>query len=103
MKILKPAVCGTLESSDIQVTIRPNDGNGIEIDLESVVKTIFGDEIEATVKEVLQEFRVTDALVTLVDKGALDCVVRARMQAAILRASGEKYDWSKEDALWQAV
>ncbi len=103
MKILKPAVCGTLESSDIQVTIRPNDGNGIEIDLESVVKTIFGDEIEATVKEVLQEFGVTDVQVTLVDKGALDCVVRARMQAAILRASGEKYDWSKEDALWQAV
>ena len=99
MKIKKPAICGTLESSDIQVTIRPNEGGGIEIELESVVKAIFGDAITETVREVLGEFKVKDARVTLVDKGALDCVIRSRMQAAILRACEEKYDWSKEDAL----
>ena len=90
MLIKKPAVCGTLESSDVQITIRPNEGNGIRIELDSVVKTIFGDEIIRTVQEVLNEFEVRDADISLVDKGALDCVIRSRMQAVILRASGEQ-------------
>ena len=59
MLIKKPAVCGTLESSDVQITIRPNEGNGIRIELDSVVKTIFGDEIIRTVQEVLNEFEGT--------------------------------------------
>lgn len=61
MLIKKTAVCGTLESSDVQITIRPNEGNGIRIELDSVVKTIFGDEIIRTVQEVLNEFEVRDA------------------------------------------
>ena len=56
MQIEKAAVAGTLESSDVQITIRPNEGNGIRIELDSVVKTIFGDEIIRTVQEVLNEF-----------------------------------------------
>lgn len=102
MKILRPAVCGTLESSDIMITVAPNDGLGIEIQLESVVKTIFGDAIEETVREVLAEFGVEEAAVSMVDQGALDCVIRARMEAVILRASGEVYDWSKEDGQWES-
>ena len=87
MLIKKPAVCGTLESSDVQITIRPNEGNGIRIELDSVVKTIFGDEIIRTVQEVLNEFEVRDADISLVDKGALDCVIRSRMQAGLKRTS----------------
>ena len=34
MEIKKPAVAGTLESSDCQIVIRPNGGEGIEIELE---------------------------------------------------------------------
>ena len=103
MKIEKTAVCGNLSSGDVQITVQPNEGNGITVEIESVVKAIFGDAIEETVREVLGEFGVNDALVSLTDKGALDCVIRARMQAALLRATGGKYDWSKEDARWQAV
>ena len=44
----------------MQITIRPNEGNGIRIELDSVVKTIFGDEIIRTVQEVLNEFEVRD-------------------------------------------
>ena len=69
MLIKKPAVCGTLESSDVQITIRPNEGNGIRIELDSVVKTIFGDEIIRTVQEVLNEFEVRDADISLVGQG----------------------------------
>ena len=34
MNILKPAVAGTLESSDAQVTVEPGEG-GLELDLSS--------------------------------------------------------------------
>lgn len=97
MKIIKPAICGTLESSDVQIIVCPNEGNGIEVELTSVVQAIFGDAILETVHQVLREFDIKDALITLVDKGALDCVLRSRMQTVLLRASGETYDWSKED------
>lgn len=86
MEIKKAAICGTLESSDVQISVVPNEGNGIEIHLESVVKGIFGDAIEAAVRQVLSEMEVGDVKVSLIDKGALDFVIRARLQTAILRA-----------------
>lgn len=97
MELKKPAVAGTMESSDIMVTLRPNEGRGIEIDIQSDVKATFGDAIEATIREVLAEFSVTDAVVAVVDKGALDFVIRARMQCAVCRAAEVSYDWGKED------
>ncbi len=72
MELKKPAMAGTLESSDVQITLRPNPGRGIQIDLKSDVKAMFGDAIEATVRAVLDEFGVEDALVDVNDKGALD-------------------------------
>lgn len=97
MQIKKPAVAGTLESSDCQIMIRPNPGNGISVDLESDVKVMFGASILETVKKTLEEFGVSDAEVEIRDKGALDCVIKSRMQCAICRAAEEHYDWSKED------
>jgi len=80
MELKKPAVAGTMESSDIMVMLRPNEGRGIEIDIQSDVKATFGEAIKAGV-----------------DKGALDFVIRARMQCAICRAAEIEYDWGKED------
>ena len=98
MEIRKPAVAGTLESSDCQIVIRPNPGMGIDIDLESDVTVMFGKSIMETIKNTLAEFDVADAVVEIKDKGALDCVIKSRMQCVICRASGESYDWTKEDA-----
>lgn len=97
MELKKPAVAGTMESSDIMVTLRPNENGGIEIDIQSDVKATFGDAIEATIREVLADFGVENAVVAVVDKGALDFVIRARMQCAICRAAEVSYDWGKED------
>jgi len=97
MQVIQSAVVGTLESSDIQISIFPNPGNGIEIQLQSVVKTQFGDAILATMKEVLESFGITEAFVDAADRGALDWVIRARMQAACCRATGTKFDWKGED------
>lgn len=97
MNLKKPAIAGTLESSDVQITLYPNEGNGIEISLNSVVKAIFGQAILETARAVLREFEVTDAYVQIDDKGALDHVIRSRMQAAICRSAECSYDWARED------
>ena len=78
-------MAGTLESSDVQVMISPNE-SGITIDLVSDVKKQFGEAIVARVKQVLSAYDITDAMVKIVDKGALDSVIKARMIAAVQRA-----------------
>ena len=91
MKITKAAVAGTLESSDAQVRIQPFDSLDIEIN-SSVVKQ-FGEQIEATIRAVLAKLNITAAQVIVEDKGALDCVLQARVKAAALRASDETVNW----------
>ncbi len=86
MEIKTTGVAGTLESSDIQVMLSKGD-NGIEINLDSEVKKLYGDQIEAVIKTTLTSFGLTDAKVKAVDKGALDCVIKARTLAAAQRAT----------------
>ena len=88
MKIVKNAVAGTLESSDAYVQVEPNEA-GIEIVLESVVLRQFGDDIKASVMEVLAENEVTNAKVSVNDRGAIDCTIRARVETALKRAQGD--------------
>lgn len=97
MELKKPAMAGTLESSDVQITLRPNPRQGIQINLQSDVKAMFGDAIEATVRNVLAEFDVKDALVDVNDKGALDFAIRARMECAVCRAAEVGFDWGRSD------
>ena len=60
MEIKKPAIAGTLESSDCQIMIRPNGGEGISIDVESDDKMMFGESILATAEKILKDFGNTD-------------------------------------------
>ena len=83
MQIVKNASAGTMESSDVYVEIEP--AAGVTVELESVVKLQFGDAIESVVREVLAENGVEDAAVRIHDRGALECVIRARVETALLR------------------
>ena len=47
----------------------------------------FGRQIKATVLETLKRLEVTDAKVTVVDKGALDCTLKARVECAVYRSN----------------
>ena len=76
MKIKQSAVAGTLESSD-------------ELDISSSVINQYGRQIRATVVETLKRLDVDEARVTIVDKGALDCTLKARVECAIFRACGQ--------------
>lgn len=88
MKITKSASAGTMESSDAYVEIEPKSG-GLSIHIESVVEKQFGEKIEAAVRDVLAEYNLTDAEVRVADRGALECVIRARVETAVLRCGGE--------------
>ena len=88
MEILKRASAGTMESSDAYVEIEPG-VNGLDIQLESVVLGQFGDAIDRTVREVLGEQGITNANVRVIDRGALECVLRARVETAVLRGKGD--------------
>ena len=88
MKIVKCASAGTMESSDAYVEIEPAE-EGILIQLESVVQAQFGDSIRAAVQDVLQSEGVQSASLRIIDRGALECVIRARAEAAICRGKGD--------------
>lgn len=88
MDIKKCASAGTMESSDVYVEIKPCD-NGIKLELESVVEKQFGQKIRDTVNDVLKEAGVENADVRIVDRGALECVIRARVETALFRGKGE--------------
>lgn len=94
MEIQKMATAGTLESSDCLVTVEP--GNGVELELTSSVMNQYGRQIKATVLETLNRLGVENASVTVVDKGALDCTIKARVECAVMRscdASTKNIPW----------
>lgn len=94
MKIKKPAVAGTLESSDCIVSVEPSDTNNIEINLTSTVKKQFGNEIMDVARETLNRLKVDEVIMEINDKGALNCVIEARIESAIYRAAELKeFDW----------
>ena len=98
MEVLKPAIAGTLESSDAQVTVEPGQ-DGIELSLTSSVMNQYGRQIKATVLETLGRLEVASARVTVVGKGALDCTLKARVECAVFRSCGQ----SEENIPWGGV
>ena len=94
MKIVKTGLAGSLESSDVLITIDSNPGKGREVNLSSIVKRQYGKQILKVVDETLNDLSIDDVKVRLEDKGALDCTIRARLEAAVYRAAGsEAYPW----------
>lgn len=97
MEIKKAAMAGTLESSDITVVIEPNQEKDIMIKLKSSVEKQFGDQIKKVILDTLKELKVESAIVRVDDKGALDCVIKARVETAVLRAAEEThFNWGGE-------
>jgi citrate lyase subunit gamma (acyl carrier protein) len=86
MDIIQVGMAGTLESSDAAVTIEPG-AAGIELAIECADKR-FSRHVEAAAMSALAEAGVTAARVSVRDRSALDCTIRARVLAACHRASG---------------
>lgn len=86
MKIKAPAKAGTMESNDIYIMVQPNEGDGIIIDLESIVMKQFGKQIKKTILETLESMEIKHIHVVAKDRGALDYTIRARVETAVKRA-----------------
>lgn len=94
MEIKAIGKAGTLESSDITIIIEPSDSNEICINLKSSVEKQFGKQIKKVIEDTLIELGINKAMVNATDKGALDCVIRARVQTAAYRAAEAiDYKW----------
>jgi citrate lyase subunit gamma (acyl carrier protein) len=93
MDIIQNSVAGTMESSDIMISMEPCSA-GIEIELQSIVEKQFGREIRRAINETLEGLEIKKARIKAVDKGALDCVIRARVKTAAYRAAAHgTYEW----------
>lgn len=95
MEIKKTAIAGTLESSDAQITVEPST-KGLTVSIESSVMNQYGRQIKATVVETLKELGVTKGKISVVDKGALECTLKARVECAVFRseeASEKNIPW----------
>lgn len=86
------AVAGTLESSDMYVIIEPN-ATGIELEIESVVMGQYGDDVRRVILKSLEELGVTSAKVLVNDKGAIEPVIKSRIQTVVTRAAQQKFTW----------
>ena len=85
MNTLKKASCGTMESSDAYMELEPIEG-ATQIELQSVVEHQFGDSIRALAADMLQQEGIDNVSLRIVDRGALECTLRARLETLIARA-----------------
>ncbi len=80
---MKIGICGSLESNDVLITVKPSDKQ--EIVIKSVVYDFFHEQIEKVIKDTLKELNKENLSVRCEDKGALDYTIRARLITAINR------------------
>ena len=73
MEIKRPAIAGTLESSDCQVMVEAGEGK-IDLSLDSAVINQYGNQIRKVVLETLDNLGVDDVK------------IKARVEGAIFRS-----------------
>ncbi len=69
--------------SDCFVRLSLTKSKGIKINLQSKVDVMFGNSIRSLTKEMLQFFEIKNAEIEIIDTGALDFVIAARIEAAV--------------------
>lgn len=74
---------GEKDRSDCFVSLELTASGGIQIDLISKVKALYGETILALCPDVLQFFGIENAILKVEDKGALPFVMTARIEAAV--------------------
>ena len=98
MDILNNAIAGTLESSDAQVQVFPQSGK-LSIYVESSVMNQYGRQIKKTAEERFAKLKVKEGKVVIIDKGALECTLKARIECAVFRSCGQ----SESNIPWEVL
>lgn len=84
-------ICGYEKDSDAIVTVDLNH-TGIDVEVISKLKKMFGKLMEKAVRDALNELGIENAKVKVEDFGALDFIIKARTKTATkmaLRAGGK--------------
>ncbi len=77
---------GNQKNSDCEVIVK----KGRKLAVNSKVQKLYGKSIEKTVKDTLKELNAENLNVEVNDFGALDFVLRARIEAAVRMYRGER-------------
>lgn len=88
MKQATTGNAGPKVRSDVEVTLEIRDSGGVELNLKSKVKSMYGNAIEMQCRELLKFFGVENAILSVTDSGALPFVIAARVEAAVKTLTG---------------
>ena len=80
---MKKAQAGSVESNDALITV--SESESLEINITCIVSAFFYDQIYKVITQTLQELNIKNIKVDVVDKGALDYTIKARLITAIER------------------
>ena len=87
MKAQKSVTAGSLESSDVLITITPLAEARVEYVIDSIVIKQFGTRIRQVTEEMAQAAGISAARIHVQDRGALECTLRARLETALGRST----------------
>ncbi len=82
-KIAEVGNKGSGVRSDCFMRLEITSSGGIQINLQSKVKPLYGDRITALLEDIFKFFGIDNARLDIEDTGALDFVLAARLEAAI--------------------
>ena len=74
---------------DLLVEMTSTDSGGITISLESSVGTLYGDHMRGLAADTAGALGLGNVEISITDRGALDWVIQARMEAAAARLAGD--------------
>lgn len=89
MEIKKSVKAGRKGKADIEIHLNPYSKDKIEINLKSSVERLFGKHIVSYIDKYLSSFGVISCKVNATDDGALDFVIKSRIDAAFYKAAPE--------------
>jgi len=79
--------------SDCSLTLEITQQGGIQTELISKVKVLYGESILRLCHEILTFYGMEHARLTVEDSGALEFVIAARLEAAIRQLTGEEKEY----------
>ena len=86
-KVLHAATAGFEEKNDLLVTVSPVEpGTGLKINLKSSVMLHYGEHIKEVIEKTVKERGFQDVTLDVIDKGAWDYTIKARVLAALERS-----------------
>lgn len=82
--------------SDCHVTFELTGSGGLQLEINSKVQTLYGEEIRKQLKEILEFYGVKNARLAMEDSGALPFVIAARTEAAVRKLVESDKDFLTE-------